>query len=467
LWFHLVGTARRLVPEVVIWRRKSVAAEPTPPSAQYRAEDIGLVLLAGTDCTRRSAAASALVEQFCDEGIASGVEGGHLVAWDCLYTLLEDPEREAEMEVLGLPEQIEASPRLVSRGSLTDTTFSVAVDGWLDGDRRTIHGAQLRAGALEVDGVTYLLPPVVWRLVDRVRGFARRPLEDRGETAQRGAWGAIRREAVAAGAMLDDFLYRTVVLTPDRLQLSLRREESLGLVEVQPWFEGAPSHWLNAFDAASKVRDRYDLVTPEGVVQVIITPEVSTVLREIKRMPGRRIAGERAQAFLVNPVAALGPDAADALDTAQFEQAKEEAGISLDRFAAIVPETHGEGALGLLVVSGLGEQIETRQVMLDDVDVREFVDRVEGHMARGLQLCAWDDYEFELDGDSALHCAALRRAVDRQAASLISHGQVYDLSGYSDRVEGIGQETRGGFPKTSCRSSAGTILARASLRPFP
>jgi hypothetical protein len=433
----------------VIWGRKSVAAAPAAPAPGYRVEDAGLVLLAGAVGTRRSAAASALVEEFRDDGIASDVEGGHLLIWDRLYGLLEDPERREELGVLGLPEPIQAHPRLVSRGSLTDADFSVAIDGWLDGDRRTIHTARLSGGALELDGVPHLLPPEVWRLVDRVRAFGRRTPEYRGETAQRGSWGGIRRDALAAGAMLDDFLYRTVVLTPDRLQLSLRREEGLGLVEVQPWFEGAPSHWLGAFDAAAKVRDRYDLVTPEGVVQVIVSPEVATVLREIKRMPGRRIAGERAQAFLVNPVAALGPDAADVLDGAQFEQAKEEAGISFDRFAAIVPETHGDGALGIMVVSGSGDRVETRQVMLDDGDVREFVDRVEGHMARGLQLCAWDDYEFELDGDSALHCDALRRAVDRHAASVISHGQVYDLSGYSDRVGGIGQETSFYSPQVS------------------
>lgn len=425
----------------MIWGRKPAVAAAATPTERYRVEDAGLVVLTVVDRTTRPAAAAALVEEFCDEGIASVVDGGHLIAWDRLYGLLADPERRDELEVLGLPARIEASPRLVSRGSLTDATFSVAVDGWLDGDRRTIHNARLRGGALELDGIPHLLPPGVWRLVDRVRAFGRRPPEDRGETAQRGAWGGIRRDALAAGAMLDDFLYRTVVLTPDRLQLSLRREEGLGLVEVQPWFEGAPSHWLGAFDASTKVRDRYDLVTPEGVVQVIVSPEVATVLREIKRMPGRRVAGERAQAFLVNPVAALGPDAAEVVDTDQFEEAKEQAGISFDRFAAIVPETHGEGALGILVTFGSGERLETRKVMLEEHDVLEFVEQVEGHLARGLQLCAWDDYEFELDGDSALHCAALRRAVERHAASLISHGQVYDLSGYSDRVGGIGQET--------------------------
>jgi hypothetical protein len=231
-----------------------------------------------------------------------------------------------------------------------------------------------------------------------------------------------------------------VVLTPDRLELALRRDPQLGLVEVQPSFAGAPDHWLDTFDRANNVRDRYDFPTPDGIIQVVIAPQVATILREIKRLPGRRLAGERAEAFLLNPVAALGPDAADVINEQQFEEAKAEAGIVFDRFAAITPETHGEGALGLLISSGIGDSIESHELLLDAEQVRAFTDKVCQHLERRLQLCAWGEYEFELDGDSALHCEALLRAIESATPQIITHGQVYDLSGYSDRVEGIGRE---------------------------
>lgn len=427
----------------MIWGRRSVAPlAPTvpPPTASYRADADGLVLLSAGSTTSRDLASTGLLEEFVDEGLATAVTDGHRIAWEGLYALLEDRGRDDDLAALPLPPTISAVPRLMSRGSLTDSGFLIAISGWIDGDRRDIHGARLRGGALETDDAAHLLPPDVWRLVDRVAAFGRRGADERDEVAQRRAWGGIRSMAVAIGASLDDFLLRTVVLTPDRLQIALRRSERLGLVEVEPWFEGAPTRWLEAFDRSAQVRDRYDLVTSEGVVQVMVSPEVGTVLRELKRMPGRRIAGERAQAFLVNPVAALGPDAAEVIDQGRFEVAKEAAGIAFDRFAAITSETHGEGSLGLLVTSGVGERIDTRELMLGEEDVLEFVARVQDHLARGLQLCGWDDYEFELDGDSALHCEALRREISRRAAALISHGQVYDLSGYSERVEGIGEE---------------------------
>ena len=427
----------------MIWGRRSrgtVAPAPVAPPPGNRAEREGLVLVAAPDALSRSSAAAALIEELADEGVATAVQDGHRIAWNDLYALLAEPALAADVASLSLPPPIQAAPRLTSRGSLTDPDFAVAVAGWLGGDRRPLQGATLTGATLEVAGEQRLLPPEAWRLVDLVAKFARRDDAERGEAAQRRAWGAIRAAAVAASASLDDFLFRTVVLTPDRLQLALRRSERLGLVEVEPWFEGAPSHWLGTFDRSPQVRDRYDLVTPEGVVQVMVSDEVGTVLRELKRMPGRRVAGERAQAFLVNPVAALGPDAARVIDQEAFEAAKEEAGISFERFAATTSETHGEGALGLLITSGTADRIDTRELALDEQDVVEFATRVEDHLARGLQLCGWDDYEFELDGDSALHCQALRRELGRRLASVISHGAVYDLSGYSDRVEGIGEE---------------------------
>ncbi|ANI78201.1 Non-specific serine/threonine protein kinase [Sphingobium sp. EP60837] len=425
----------------MIWGRKAAKTEvrqvaPRSPVV----EDGGILLPSGGEPTPKSKAATALLDQLADEGLAERVEDGHRLNWSQLFVLLEDAEAAEELAILDLPSSTAAVPKIVSRKSLTDRDFSVAIDGWFDTDRRPMSGARLKGGALEVDGGVQLVAPGVWNLIERIRRFARRPEGERNEADQRRAWGEIRQLAVAAGASLDDFLYRTVVLTPDRLQMALRRSDGLGLVEIEPWFEGAPADWLEAFDKSGQVRDRYDLPTPHGIIQVMISPEVGTVLREVKRMPGRRVAGERAQAFLLNPIAALGPDAAAVVDEDQFEEAKQQAGIVFEQFAAVTPETNGEGALGLLITSGSGDAIETREIMLEEADVLEFIEGVERNLDRGLQLFAWDEYEFELDGDSRLHCEALRRALGHREDGVITHGQIYDLSGYSERVEGIGQE---------------------------
>ncbi|MGE6695995.1 hypothetical protein ACQKE8_26605 [Sphingobium limneticum] len=196
----------------MIWGRKkakSKVRQVVTPSPVV--EDDGIFLPGDGEATPGSKAAAALFEQLADEGLAERVDGGHRLQWAQLFVLLEDEEAASELEILHLPPPTRAVPKIVSRNSLTDRDFSVAIDGWFDVDRRPISGAKLKGGALDADGDFQLVSPGVWNLMNRIRRFARRPEEERNEADQRRAWGEIRQLAVGAGASLDDFLYRTVV----------------------------------------------------------------------------------------------------------------------------------------------------------------------------------------------------------------------------------------------------------------
>jgi hypothetical protein len=431
----------------MIWRRK-------PRSESRLAEGVirrefqqdGVLLSTGRGEALPAEAADLLV-QLEDEGFVEHRSDGSLLPWAQMYRLLQEPDYDGAAALLGLPPVGVAAPQLASRGSLIDTDFAVVMSGWVDSARRPLHDAALTGAMLSVRGERELLPHAVWRLVELVRQFSRRSDEQRTEVAQRRAWGEIRKAALEAGALLDTFLLRTVVLTPERLQLALRRSEAAGIrtVEVVPGFEGAPAGWLDQFDRSDRVRDRYDLATPEGVVQVILSDAARTVLSEIKRMPGRRVSGARAEAFLINPVAALGPDAATVIDDAEFASAKEDAGIVFDRFTALV-EADASGAirrLGLVVTSLAGDGAPSGEVLeLSDQDAMKFADAVEAKLEGGLPLCGWREFEFELDADSRTECARLRAAVAARAGAqlLIHYDEIYDLTGYSLRVDGIGVE---------------------------
>lgn len=390
---------------------------------------------------------SGYLTQLADDGLAVETDEGFLLGWDSLYTALDSPAYAALRQLLDLPKFTEARPALRSSHSLTDREFSIAVAGWHRDDGGEVEG-QVTGPLLDEGSKQSLMSPQQWALFKEVVAFSRRPEAERDDLVHRQAWGRIRKLALDAGARLDDFLHRSVVLTPERLQIGLRRSTSVAddrVIEVEPGFECAPPDWLDAFDRARDVRDRYDIVTPEGIVQVLVTPKVRTVLEEIKRLPGRRVAGSRAQAFLLNPYATLGADAVDVIEETQFEKAREDAGLDYERFTPMF-ERDATGyplRVGLLIETAVSSGPTSSETQwLDDTQLTAFIKALYRALTLGYQLVAWEGYDLVVQGDAEAHLQDLKDALARRQAppTLVSYAQVHDLTGYSARVEGIGVE---------------------------
>lgn len=422
--------------------------EGTLPEWRLISDDDGIRLRhAGDGEPLMAAQLSGFIAQLIDDGFAHEYEGGIDLGWDGFYEALRHPDYVDLTAVLGLPDFTDKVPSLCSQGSLSDTHFSIAIDGWALPGGRPVSVA-VCGGLLSKGGQVELMRPEHWSLYAEVVGFARRGDELREARYHGLAWGRIRSLALKAGSRLDDFLGRSVVLTPERLQLRLRKSRPTDgdtVVEIAPDFEGAPPDWLERFDAYPSVPDQYNLPTERGIVQVLITPQVRTVLREIKRLPGRRMAGPRAEAFVLNPYAALGEDARDVIDEAQFAKAREDAGLVYERFAPLIEhDAYGYPTkVGLLIESadsgGLASS-ETR--WLSDEELEGFVRRLEAALSGQHPLLAWEGYDLELQGDAQMSMEALRVALGQHRAPrlLVSWEQVYDLSAYSKRIEGIGEE---------------------------
>ena len=235
-----------------------------------------------------------LLVQWADAGCAVQESASWLVPYDGLFRIMEDPAYTEVCKDVQVPPLRSLAPRLVSHGSLSDTHFSIAIEGWIDEHGMALNGLTAVIGAVAtVGGENCLLPRSTWALLDRIRAFTTRSDAERDERSHRIMWGEIRRLALEARARLDEFLHRTVVLTPERIRIGLRRSDLQGdkIIEVMPDFDGAPENWLHVFDSNESVRDRYDLPTADGIVQVMVAPDVRTVLEQIKRMTGRRVLG--------------------------------------------------------------------------------------------------------------------------------------------------------------------------------
>jgi hypothetical protein len=393
---------------------------------------------------------SGLLTQLKDDGYATQDSYGEVhLPWESFYEAAGDSSNYLDFrEALGLPAMTEFRPVLSSRNSLIDSDFTISIGKWVGPHGESVAPVYL-GPVIDMGSGQELMDASKWQLVQQVVAFARRDESARNAHTQELAWGRIRRTAVAAAADMSDFLVKTVVLSPERLDMRFRRSGAVlddTVVEIIPGFEGAPDNWLEEFDRFGSVQDSYKFALENGgLIHVAVSPQVKAVLNEVKRLPGRRVAGSRAQAFLLNPFATLGEAAVGVLDEKQFEQAREDAGLQFERFTAVVehdPSGFPE-RVGILVdsASSSGPQSSSTHYF-DDTGLKHFIGRVERAQKVGLQLVFWKGHELELLGDTEEQVALLRAAYVHRTRppTLVIHSKIHDLSSYSSRIAGVGIE---------------------------
>lgn len=384
----------------------------------------------------------ALLDQLVTDDLATKHDRDYAMAWEQVFELSRSRAYASSFALLELPPSLPLVPQLQSHGSLTDPDFAIAIGGWTDTVGSSVRIEALAGAIVRADGALGLLPAPVWRLLSALAIFDARPPEDRNPATTRRHWGQIRRLAVEANAVLDNFLVRSIAVTPETLDIGFRRVQIGGtsVVEIQPSFENAPERWLEVFDQWDKVPRYINIPTPQGAVHVTFTEPVRSVLREIKRLPGRRAAGARAEAFILNPIAALGDDAAKVIDVDQFTAARDRAGIQFEKFRPIILRDAAgyPGDVGIEIDLPDGDTV--RKMFADTLEFHAFVTALDERLQKQLQLFSWREFEFELDGDSPHHLADLQDALTaRKNPTIIRYDRIYDLSSYYDRIIGIGE----------------------------
>ena len=435
-----------------IKRRSAESDNHSVPKYSLTLEDNGLrwTIVSDNDTSNCSLLASPVLEQLESDGIVAVDGNGYFADWENVYVIAGHDEYRQVMSEISIPEITQLAPSLESVGSLTDVEFGVTIKGWISESGAPAVCEQIIGPVFRNNGENVLIPSASWKVLGQVSRFWHRVKEERNDAFNRQAWGQIRQSAIAAGCQLDNFLYRSIVMTPEKLFMDLNRVDVNGMkvVEVIPSFAGCPPQWLEQFDRANSVPDRFDVPTEDGIVQIILGPAVKSVLQQIKRMPGRRVSGVRAEAFVINPFAALGEDASLAIDPQQFEMARNESGLGFDRFSAYIERDMlgNPSAVGLLIETGKldsnGQAVSIIEMFSSDDEIESFILRTQNRINAGLQLNAWREYEFELFGDTALELVQLQEALQtrRRGFVLVNYSQVYDLSSYSSRIEEIGAQ---------------------------
>ena len=432
--------------KLAFWKRKKSVEQASaedelasivPLQLQY--DDIGLkhgyTAVAKTD-------ADFYWESLADEEVAYQSDDNYILPWEELFQIQQDSEHDGVIDLLNLPSSNDLYPIIRSENGISDSDFQIILDGWCDNNKVKFKGSVKRTGAIiSLAGKEYLLSEATWKLLEKIKEFSR--VTDKNKSLNQKYWAQIRSLANKSEANLDEFLRKTIVLAPEELQLNLRKNlvSTESVVEVQPDFKDSPSNWLQTFDKYNEVQDEYTISLPEGgLAHVIIEPQVKSVLNEIKKMPNRRIAGERAQTFLHNPFAQLGEDAVEVISPEGFEQSKEEAEIYSYRL--LIDKTYDEASHFSSAQLTLHENSSRAQnpifLELSNLEqAQHFIATYE----KSSPVFLWAGYSIDRTNYLDNQVEELKSDLEeiRQHEDDLQAKNVLDLNNYSDRVIGIGE----------------------------
>ena len=432
--------------KLAFWKRKK-SVEPAAVEAeiasimplQLQYDDIGLkrgyTAVAKTD-------ADFYWESLADEEVVYQSDDNYILPWEELFQIQQDSEHKGVIDLLNLPLSNDLYPVIRSENGLSDSDFQIILEGWCDNNKVKFKGSVKRTGAIiSLAGKEYLLSEATWKLLEKIKEFSH--VTDKNKSLNQKYWAQIRSLANKSEANLDEFLRKTIVLAPEELQLNLRKNlvSTESVVEVQPDFKDSPSNWLQTFDKYNDVQNEYTISLPEGgLAHVIVDPQVKSVLNEIKKMPNRRITGERAQTFLHNPFAQLGEDAIEVISPEGFEQSKKEAEIYSYRL--LIDKTYDElshfsSAQLILHENSIRAQDPIFLELSNIEQVQHFIATYE----KSSPVFLWAGYSIDRTNYLDNQVEELKSDLEeiQQHEDDLQTKNVLDLNNYSDRVIGIGE----------------------------
>jgi SNF2 family DNA or RNA helicase len=444
--FFLPSTATKSSEPVLktAWTTEGVRIEFATRLAEPTVDGL---LAAIHDAGAEDTVLGAYLAQLASEGRCKLDAGNATVSWADVYALQASAEHVGALKLFNLPALGSLRPIVDGVGILSSDDFDLEVVGWTDGGQQ-VRVERLDGAVATVAGKPQLLSPWAWATVAEVDALRSRPSSERNQHAQELAWGRIRQIAERAGALYaNPYLETTLVLTPESLRLPLSKDETpFGRVlTVSPTFEGAPDGWLTAFDGFNSVQPHYDLTRGSGRVRIVISEPLRKVLAVIKReMPDRRVAGAKAEKFVHNPFAFLGDSAHEVLNEAEFERDRAEAGAVAAVFSIVERTEHGRiNAVDLVVTEHFGDGAAraNSSTLSTPEQLDEFLQAFKSALEQDRERFPWEEYDLTIDAESTVQLEQgmqLAHLWRTQPAERINFDDVYQLDGYSSRIEGIG-----------------------------
>lgn len=372
---------------------------------------------------------------------------GVLLPWDVFYRLAEDDDHSALLTLIDPPVISQAVPILANTGAVSDEIFQVQITGWmLDGQKVDVQ--IVSAPEVRIEGQTAIVTSEVNDLLDALDATFGNSAQPRSQRENEAAWGLTRELALKAGALFGSrYLASTIVLTPQTLRIPAKKEDtSFGRVyTVEPTFDGAPDGWLAAFDGFNAVQDHYDITRGGGRVRIILSEPVRKVLEVVKReMPTRKVAGAKAEMFVHNPRAYLGDYAEGVLDELETAEEIADADAVATSFHLEPNIQNGSIVFTTLIINEFyadGYSGSFKKVIESPDALYKLVVKIGDAISDRRLIVVYDEFDLTLDANAEVEfegMLGILRTWQNQGDAVIRLEDIYELSDYNDRIEGIG-----------------------------
>jgi len=371
------------------------------------------------------------------------VADGFLIKWKSVYSILQNSDFLFLESFLDLPKIVQILPSLNCRMSLSDSNFQVYIDNFI-WQEKSIQSSKVEGPVVIFNKKKVLMPETCWKLVQLLSSQKGKNTQYENELF----WGKARIASTLANAVYTSkYLKNTYVITPENLKLKIKKTNALGerVVTLEPTFDGAPNNWIERYDKMAEIKEHYDFSAEGENCRVVFSDSIQKVLKVIKtEMPSRKIAGNKAEAFLHNPYALLGDDVHSIIHEDDFIKAKEDAGI-FESYFEIRPMFKDKKITCInIVISAIMNEKDVMDAneYLDDVkSFKDFVMKFKKACENNQLLFCWKDYDFQVDSNSK---EKLQRALQflyewsSQDQEVIQVKDIYDLTFFGPRIEGIG-----------------------------
>lgn len=387
------------------------------------------------------------LEQLHEEDYVSHWSDCWFLSWDDFYRIRKNDDYASSLAIFAFPPQRNLTAHLAATGSISDDTFRVFIDKWTQPDDYRPVGITCTGASFSSAEGTFVLSEENWQLLDALQQLRLQQRQTPGETVNQTSWAKIRRQAKKAGAKLDDYLAKTIVIRPESLQLKLRKSLVVDtpVLEIDPVFDEQPANWLQIFDRTQQVQDRYRVLGDDGVLNhVILSPEVKDVLTSVHAITGRRVAGDDALSFVRNPYTWIGEEASQVLDPDVYEQNLQDAGIYFYdfRLEPQIDENRQIASVTLFLSPRTEQSVpDETYIFKRPGELAALLSELEQKLAAQLPAGVWQGYDLELSRFSQEELQGYQALLEnwQQQAAGMNFTHVLDLNKYSDRVIGIGE----------------------------